>query len=174
MILTDTHTHLYSESFNEDRNAMVQRALDNNITRFFIPAIDSTYTKAMYSLEKDFPNHVHLMMGLHPTHVKKNFKEELAHVTQQFDERDFIAVGEIGIDLYWEKKYLKQQQEAFNYQILLAKEKDLPIVIHCRDADDDILYGIKKNSSTLGVIHCFASTLDFAKKILESVSWDHM
>ena len=81
MILTDTHTHLYSESFNEDRNAMVQRALDNNITRFFIPAIDSTYTKAMYSLEKDFPSHVHLMMGLHPTHVKENFKEELAHVT---------------------------------------------------------------------------------------------
>ena len=168
MILTDTHTHLYSESFNEDRNAMVQRALDNNITRFFIPAIDSTYTKAMYSLEKDFPSHVHLMMGLHPTHVKENFKEELAHVTQQFDERDFIAVGEIGIDLYWDKSTLGMQQEAFKSQIQLAKSKNLPIVIHCRDAFDEVfeILESEKDESLYGIFHCFTGSLEQAKQAI--------
>lgn len=168
MILTDTHTHLYSESFNEDRNAMVQRALDNNITRFFIPAIDSTYTKAMYSLEKDFPSHVHLMMGLHPTHVKENFKEELAHVTQQFDERDFIAVGEIGIDLYWDKSTLGMQQEAFRAQIQLAKSKNLPIVIHCRDAFDEVfeILESEKDESLYGIFHCFTGTQEQAQQAI--------
>jgi TatD DNase family protein len=168
MILTDTHTHLYSESFDEDRKAMVQRALDNNISRFFIPAIDSEYTEAMYSLEKDFPNQVHLMMGLHPTHVKENYKEELAHVTQQFKERDFIAVGEIGIDLYWDKSTLGIQQEAFKTQIQLAKSKNLPIVIHCRDAFDEVFEVLEseKDDKLFGIFHCFTGTKEQAKQAI--------
>ena len=93
MVLTDTHTHLYSESFDEDRQQMIQRAIDAKVKRFFIPAIDSTYAKSMYDLEKSFPDHVYLMMGLHPTHVQENYKKELQFIEDQFQQRDFIAVG---------------------------------------------------------------------------------
>ena len=144
MVITDTHTHLYSESFDEDRDEMIQRAIQAKVERFFIPAIDSTYAERMYNLEKSFPDHVHLMMGLHPTHVKENYKEELQFVENQFQQRDFIAVGEIGIDLYWDKSTLQMQQEAFRYQIKLAKKYRLPIVIHCREAFEEVLRFWKK------------------------------
>ena len=117
MMITDTHTHLYSEAFDEDRDSMMQRALDLGVQRFFVPAIDSTYTQRMLKLEKDYPDNVYLMMGLHPTHVKENYKEELVHVEEMLAQRKFYAVGEIGIDLYWDKTFLKQQQDAFLYQI---------------------------------------------------------
>jgi TatD DNase family protein len=138
MIITDTHTHLYSEAFDEDRKDMMQRAINNGVRRFFVPAIDSEYTERMFQLEKDYPNEVFLMSGLHPTHVKENYKEEIAHVEEQLAARKFYAVGEIGIDLYWDKTFLPQQQEAFQYQIQLAKKYKLPIVIHCRDAFDAV------------------------------------
>ena len=98
MIITDTHTHLYSDAFDEDRKAMVKRAIDANVKRFFIPAIDSSYTAAMLQLEADFPEHVHLMAGLHPTSVKDNYKEELMHVEELLSKRKFVAIGEIGIE----------------------------------------------------------------------------
>src|SRR5690606_11932722 len=125
-------------AFNDDRDDMIKRALDVNISRFFIPAIDSTYTNAMIQLENDYPEHVFLMMGLHPTHVKENYKDELKHVEDMLAKRKFYAVGEIGIDLYWDKSTLKIQQEAFKHQIHLAKKYRLPIAIHCRDAFDEI------------------------------------
>ena len=127
MIITDTHTHLYINAFDEDRDDMIRRALDLNVKRFFIPAIDSTYTKAMFKLEKDYPENVFLMTGLHPTHVKENYKEELEHVKNLVEQRSFVAIGEIGIDLYWDKSTLKIQQEAFRTQIKLAKKYKLPI-----------------------------------------------
>ncbi|MBC7694051.1 MAG: TatD family hydrolase, partial [Burkholderiales bacterium] len=102
-ILTDTHTHLYSEEFDQDRDEMIQRALDAGVSRFFIPAIDSTYTEMMYDLEKKHPDTVFLMMGLHPTYVKDNYLEEVQHVENELAKRKFYAVGEIGIDLYWDK-----------------------------------------------------------------------
>ena len=102
MIITDTHAHLYSEQFQEDRVEMIQRAINCGVTRFFIPAIDSTYLPSMLDLEKSFPNNTFLMMGLHPTHVKENVEEELAFVKKWLDKRNFYAVGEIGIDLYWD------------------------------------------------------------------------
>lgn len=168
MIITDTHTHLYSEAFDEDRNEMIQRAIDSGVTRFFIPAIDSSYTNAMYDLEKNFPNFVHLMMGLHPTSVKDNYKDELAHVEAQFKTRKFCAVGEIGIDLYWDKSTLNIQIEAFKYQIQLAKKYKLPIVIHCRDAFDEIFEVLEteKSDDLFGVFHCFTGTLEQAKKAI--------
>jgi len=161
MIITDTHTHLYSEAFDEDREEMMQRTLDANISRLFIPAIDSTYTAAMLQLEKDYPENIFLMMGLHPTHVKENFKEELAHVVEMLDKHKFYAVGEIGIDLYWDKSTLPIQQEAFRYQIQLAKKHKLPIVIHCREAFDEIFEILEeeKSEDLFGIFHCFTGTL---------------
>lgn len=168
MIITDTHTHLYSEAFDEDRNEMIQRAIDKGVSRFFIPAIDSSYTNAMYDLEKNFPNFVHLMMGLHPTSVKDNYKDELAHVEAQFKTRKFCAVGEIGIDLYWDKSTLNIQIEAFKYQIQLAKKYKLPIVIHCRDAFDEIFEVLEteKSDDLFGIFHCFTGTLEQAKQAI--------
>jgi len=124
MILTDTHTHLYSEKFDDDRKAVINRALQDNVTRFFIPAIDSSYTQSMYDLERDYPENVFLMMGLHPTSVKEDYEKELKKVEEEFQKRDFYAVGEIGIDLFWDKSLLKQQQIAFKHQIQLAKRKN--------------------------------------------------
>ena len=168
MILTDTHTHLYSEAFDDDRQQIIKRAIECGIERFFIPAIDSTYTNAMFALKKDNPEHVFLMMGLHPTHVKENYMAELKHVEEMLTEHRFYAVGEIGIDLYWDKTYFKQQEEAFRYQIQLAKKHKLPIVIHCRDAFDEIFEVLEseKDDALSGIFHCFTGTLEQAKKAI--------
>ena len=114
MILTDTHTHLYSEEFDQDRNEMIQRAIEAGVSRFFVPSIDSNYTQKMYALEKQFPENIYLMIGLHPTYVKENYLEELAHVETELAAKKFYAVGEIGIDLFWDKTFLKQQNMLFN------------------------------------------------------------
>tara|TARA_R110002072_G_scaffold260722_9_gene419281 strand:- start:1716 stop:2567 length:852 start_codon:yes stop_codon:yes gene_type:complete len=168
MILTDTHTHLYSSQFDEDRDAMMQRAIEQEIKRFFIPAIDSSYAEAMYELEKKYSENVFLMMGLHPTSVKENYEEELAFVEKQFSKRDFYAVGEIGIDLYWDKSTLAIQQDAFRRQIQLAKQKQLPIVIHCRDAFDEIFQVLEteKSDDLFGIFHCFTGTIEQAQQAL--------
>lgn len=168
MIITDTHTHLYSEAFEEDRDEMIKRAIEAKVERFFIPAIDSTYTEAMLQLEKDFPEHIFLMMGLHPTHVKENFKEELKHVEEQLAQRKFYAVGEIGIDLYWDITTLDIQIKAFRYQINLAKKYKLPIVIHCREAFDEIFEVLEteKSDDLFGVFHCFTGTMEQAKRAI--------
>ena len=168
MILTDTHTHLYSEAFDEDRDAIMQRAIAVGVQRFFVPAIDSTYTEGMYALEKAYPDQVFLMSGLHPTHVKENYQEELAHVAEQLAARKFYAVGEIGIDLYWDKTFLKQQQEAFRTQIQWAKKYQLPIVIHCRDAFDEVFEVLESEKGTdlFGIFHCFTGTLAQAKQAI--------
>ncbi|HHC79197.1 MAG TPA: TatD family deoxyribonuclease [Flavobacteriia bacterium] len=167
-MLTDTHTHLYSEQFDEDRTAMIQRAIDKGVSRFFIPAIDSSYTEAMLQLEKDFPESVFLMMGLHPTSIKENYKEELAMVKEWLQKRNFYAIGEIGIDLYWDTTFLQQQQEAFKTQIEWAKEKELPIVIHCRDAFDEIFEILEEvqDEKLRGIFHCFTGTLAQAQRAI--------
>ena len=155
MIITDTHTHLYAEAFDEDREVVIKNAIANKINRFFIPAIDSTYTDRMLQLKKDYPDEVFLMMGLHPTHVKENYKEELLHVEEMLGKDSFCAVGEIGIDLYWDSSFLQQQQDAFKKQIEWAKEKGLPIVIHCRDSFNEIFEVLEglKDERLLGIFH---------------------
>ncbi|ALU75963.1 hydrolase TatD [Tenacibaculum dicentrarchi] len=167
-MITDTHTHLYSEEFDQDRTEMIQRAKDAGVSRFFIPAIDSSSTERMFDLEKNFPNDVFLMMGLHPTYIKENYKEELAHVKKWIDKRPFYAIGEIGIDLYWDKTFVTQQQEAFRTQIQWAKEKKLPIVIHCRDAFDEVFEVLEaeKGADLFGIFHCFTGTLEQAKQAI--------
>lgn len=164
MNFTDTHTHLYSEAFDEDQEIMIQRAINAGVTRFYIPAIDSEYTARMYDLEARYPDKVFLMMGLHPTHVKENYEEELSHVEAQFDSRSFYAVGEIGIDLYWDKSTLDIQKDAFKRQIQLAKKYQLPIVIHCRDAFDEVFEVLEseKGDDLFGIFHCFTGTKEQA------------
>lgn len=168
MIITDTHTHLYNEAFDEDRKEIIKKAIGKGVSRFFIPAIDSTYTQRMLDLEKEFPSHVYLMSGLHPTHVKENFQDELEHVAYMLGSHKFYAVGEIGIDLYWEKHLLKEQQIAFQKQIQLAKKFELPIVIHCRDAFDEVFEVLEseKDASLRGIFHCFTGNFEQAQKAL--------
>ena len=168
MIITDTHTHLYSEAFDEDRNEMIDRAIAQGVTRFFIPAIDSTYTSAMLELETFYPNNVFLMSGLHPTHVKENYLDELEHVETMLASRSFYAIGEIGIDLYWDKTTLNSQQKAFKHQIKLAKKYKLPIVIHCRAAFDEVFNILEeeKGDDLFGVFHCFTGSLEQANQAI--------
>lgn len=169
MTLTDTHTHLYSGAFDEDREKMIQRALDQNITRFFIPAIDSETTQAMYDLEKAYPENMFLMMGLHPTSVKaESYKKELTHLDQQLKARQFYAIGEIGIDLYWDKSTLGIQQEAFHQQIEWAKQYKLPIVIHCREAFNEVFEVLEqhKDDDLYGIFHCFTGTYEQARRAI--------
>lgn len=170
-ILTDTHTHLYSEEFDLDRNEMMQRAIDNGVSRFFVPAIDSACTQSMYDLERDYPDNVFLMMGLHPTYVKDNYLEELQHVENELAKKKFAAIGEIGIDLYWDKTHLAEQQIAFRKQIQLAKHYKLPIVIHCREAFDEIFEILEEEKSPelFGIFHCFTGTYEQA---LQAISYN--
>jgi len=171
MIITDTHAHLYSEEFDQDRPEMMQRAILNGVTRFFIPAIDSNHTQSMYELEKNYPENIFLMMGLHPTYVKENYLEELQHVEKELAKRKFYAIGEIGIDLYWDKTHLKEQQFAFRKQIQLAKQYKLPIVIHCREAFDLIFEILEeeKSEDLFGIFHCFTGTYEQA---LQAISYN--
>ncbi|MCP4884537.1 MAG: TatD family hydrolase [Flavobacteriales bacterium] len=168
MMLTDTHTHLYAEQFDEDRDQIIHKAIDSGINRFFIPAIDSTYYQKMFALEKAFPDHVFLMAGLHPTHVNDDFKKELDIVKKQLNSHKFYAVGEIGMDLYWDKTFIQEQQEAFQMQISWAKEMALPIVIHCRDAFNEIFEVLDKvnDDRLFGIFHCFTGNKQQAKQII--------
>lgn len=168
-MFTDTHTHLYSEAFEEDRDDMMQRAKAAGVGQFFVPAIDSSYTEAMYDLERAYPDSVNLMMGLHPTSVKpENYESELDHVISEFKKRDFTAVGEIGIDLYWDTSTLDIQRIAFKRQIRLAKEYGLPIVIHCRDSFDEIFEVLEeeKDDDLYGIFHCFTGTIEQAHRAI--------
>ncbi|AWA28975.1 hydrolase TatD [Flavobacterium magnum] len=164
MIITDTHAHIYSEEFAEDRDAMMQRALESGVQRIFVPSIDSSYTEKMYAMEALYPNNVFLMMGLHPTYVKENYEQELQHVETELAKRRFAAVGEIGIDLYWDKSTLELQQIAFRRQIQLAKQYQLPINIHCREAFDEIfeILEAEKSADLWGIFHCFAGNYEQA------------
>lgn len=171
MTITDTHTHLYSSEFDEDRNEMMQRAISSGVTRFFVPSIDSGYTQKMYDLENEYPQNVFLMMGLHPCYVKENYETELQHVENELAKRKFLAIGEIGIDLYWDKTTLDIQKIVFRRQIQLAKKYKLPINIHCREAFDEIFEVLEseKSDDLFGIFHCFTGTYEQA---LQAISYN--
>ena len=169
MIFTDTHTHLYSEEFETDRTEIIQRAISAGVSRFFVPSIDSTYTSKMYALEAQFPQNIFLMMGLHPCYVKpESYEAELAHVETELSKRKFQAIGEIGIDLYWDKTTLVIQQEAFRRQIQLAKKYQLGINIHCRDAFDEVFEVLEseKSDGLFGIFHCFTGDFQQAQRAI--------
>ena len=167
MNLTDTHIHLYADDFAHDLPALVAEAEKRGITRFFLPAIDSEFSAAMDQVVAAYPNRVHLMAGLHPTHVKENVESELLHVKERLNTIDAVAVGEIGIDLYWDDNFKEAQIYAFEKQMVWASERNLPIVIHCRDAFDEVFESverIKKQGYTItGILHCFTGNLEQAK-----------
>lgn len=168
--MIDTHTHLYSDQFDDDRDEMIQRALDKGVTKFFLPAIDSSYHEKMLALEAKYPNQIFAMMGLHPCDVKpETWEKELEIVENFLNQRDFCAIGEIGIDLYWDKTTLDIQIKAFEKQIDWAIEKDIPIVIHTRESFDEVFEVLerKKHPKLHGIFHCFSGTLEHAKYAIE-------
>lgn len=168
MHLIDTHTHLYLEAFDRDRNQVIDRAISVGGNHFFIPAISSKYFKRMFDLKKQYPKKIHLMAGLHPCYVKEDFNEELNLVSNLLKSKNFCAIGEIGIDLYWDKSFLKQQQDAFQKQIQLAIDHKLPIVIHCREAFDEIFEILDqfKSEKLFGIFHCFTGSIKQANKAI--------
>ena len=169
MSLIDSHTHLYAEEFAEDRDAMIQRAVDLGVERFYLPNIDSSSIESMLHLEETYPDRCFAMMGLHPCSVKANYREELSLVKEWLDKRPFCAVGEIGIDLYWDKTFAKEQEEAFLIQVEWAKELGLPIVIHSRESIDLILALLQpvRDDRLRGIFHCFTGNLEQANSIIE-------
>lgn len=171
MTIVDTHTHLYEEQFDADRTEMIQRAIDSHVSRMIIPNVDSTTIEPMLALTQQFPEHVFPMMGLHPCYVKpETYKAELETIKKYlFDTKhSFKAVGEIGIDLYWDKTTLDLQKEAFDIQCDWAIEKKLPVAIHSRDSTHILIDILKKREQNPnGVFHCFTGSAEEAKEILK-------
>lgn len=167
-MFVDTHTHLFSDSFDDDRHEVVQRAIDAGITKLLLPNIDVSSIEKTFQLSEEFPNNCFPMMGLHPGSVGENVKEDLAKIKTALYNNKCVAVGEIGMDLYWDKTYVQEQADAFREQISWAKELKLPIVIHAREAFDEIFEIVDElNDDTLtGVFHCFTGTVEQAKHIL--------
>lgn len=168
MILTDTHTHLYYEKDPELRAQLIQRSLENKVSRLFLPNVDSESIPLVFSLTEQYPDYCFPMLGLHPCDVKDNFMEELSIIEREIANRKIYAIGEIGIDLHWDKTTLSIQQEAFRIQIAWAKKLDLPIVIHCREAFDEIFEILNelKDEKLRGIFHCFSGTLEQAEKVI--------
>jgi len=167
MHFVDTHTHLFSPSFDEDRAEIVQRAIKAGVETLLLPNIDVESIEPMYNLCIQFPENCFPMMGLHPGSVDEKWEENLEVIRKNLFERKNCAVGEIGMDLYWDKTFVNEQAEAFRRQVNWAKELNLPIVIHAREAFDEIFAIVDElNDERLtGVFHCFTGTLDQAKKI---------
>lgn len=168
MILTDTHTHLYYEADPEKLTQLMQRCFDKNISRLFLPNVDSSSVHQVFNLAKLYPDNCFPMLGLHPCDVKENFEEELDLIRLAKDQMKIYAVGEIGIDLYWDKTTLPFQQKAFIQQIAWARELNLPIVIHCREAFDEIFEILTelKDDKLRGIFHCFTGTAEQAEKVI--------
>ena len=169
MNFIDTHTHLYLKDFDVDIDEEIRKSISLGISEFYLPSIDSSYTNRMLDLKNKYPNEIKLMIGLHPTHIGADYKIEIDHVKKMLGEVEFSAVGEIGIDLYWNKKNVKNQINIFIQQIEIALSNKLPIVVHCRDAFEEVykvLLNFKKDNLS-GIFHCFTGTNEEAKKIID-------
>jgi TatD DNase family protein len=167
MYFIDTHTHLYSTEFDSDRTEMVENAINAGVKKLLLPNIDVASIEPMYRLCEEFPQNCFPMMGLHPGYVNENWEQDLLIIRKALDENKHIAIGEIGMDLYWDKTFIEEQKKAFRIQIEWAKELNLPIVIHARDAFDEIFEILDElnNAALTGVFHCFTGTLEQAQKI---------
>ena len=167
--MIDSHTHLYLEQFNDDIDDVISRAKAVGVQKFYFPSISSKYNVSMHTLEKKFPDDICCMIGLHPCYVDNNYQSEINFVKKKIKEHNYKAVGEIGIDLFHDKKYFDQQVIAFEEQIKLAIQYNLPIVIHSRDSFDEIFKVLEKFKSEKlrGIFHCFTGNLDQANKILD-------
>lgn len=168
MVFTDTHTHLYSKEFDNDRPALIAKAIESGVTRFFLPNVDSESLPLMFQVEKQFPENCFSMMGLHPCSVNAHYQQELMIVEHWLTRRKFVAIGEIGIDLYWDKTFFVQQQDAFRRQITLAQKYNLPYVIHSRNSFDEVMEIVNEfnNSDTRAIFHCFSGNVEQAKQVV--------
>ena len=168
MKLIETHAHLYSEQFRPDRAEALHRAVVAGVDTILLPNIDHASIDGMLALEADFPQTCHAMMGLHPCSVKADFEQELYRLEDWLGKRPFVAVGECGIDLYWDKTFLPQQQEALRVQLRLAKQYDLPIVLHTRSAFEEAfaLVAEAQDGTLRGVFHCFSDGVAEAERII--------
>lgn len=170
MTLIDTHTHLYLRDFENDINEVMERAMKEGVTKFFLPAIDSSESARLLKLENLFPGICYAMTGLHPCSVKENYKDELLLVEESLMSRKFVAIGEIGLDLYWDKTFISEQYDSFHQQINLALKYEIPIVIHSRDAMDEAISVASQyhNKGLTGIFHCFGGTLEQAERIISN------
>ncbi len=170
MTLIDTHCHLYSEEFAGDIDNVIKNAEMVGVKKFYLPAIDSTAIDAMLELEEKYPGKCIAMMGLHPCYVKENYKEELELVSDWLGKRKFAAVGEIGLDYYWDRSFVKEQEEAFRTQIEWALQYKLPIVIHTRNAMQETINIVKEYSKQglAGIFHCFGGSIESAREIIKA------
>lgn len=168
MNFIDTHTHLYLDAFDPDRLKVIRAAIDNGVERMLLPNIDSTTIENMHAVCSQFPGVCLPMIGLHPTSVRSNYQEELDRMEAELAKKTYIAVGEIGIDLYWDQTFEKEQEQAFRYQIALALAHDLPIVIHSRQSIDRILSVLTEmdDRRLKGVFHCFSGSLSQANQVI--------
>ncbi|HEX7411099.1 MAG TPA: TatD family hydrolase [Bacteroidales bacterium] len=169
MQFIDTHAHLYLEEFDADRNEMISRAIQAGVGTFLLPNIDRASLPALLSLCDAWPEHCLPMIGLHPTSVKDDYRDELAMVDQQLNERKFFAIGEIGIDLYWDKTHLEQQQIVFRHQLKLAKTLHLPVAVHMRNSFEQVYSMLHEEADAClrGVFHCFSGSIQQARRVTE-------
>lgn len=168
-MLIDTHCHIYLNEFETDRDAMISRAENEGIGKFLMPAIDNQTHRDMIELEQSFPGKCMAMMGLHPCSVKGNYTEQLAITRSFFEKRQFVAVGETGLDFYWDKTFTKEQYEAFHTQANWAIEYNIPLVIHSRNSADECIMVVKEHQkgNLKGVFHCFSGTVELAQQIMD-------
>lgn len=167
MILVDTHAHIYLDEFDEDRKIVIEKAEKEGIGKICMPAIDSTTHEKLLEMEEQFPDHCKSMMGLHPCSVKENYKNELLIARKYLDKKKFIAIGEIGLDFYWDITFKDQQYKAFEQQIEWALQYNIPVVIHSRNSLEECIDVVSKyqKGNLKGVFHCFSGNLEHAKKI---------
>lgn len=164
--LIDTHAHIYLPEFGADRESIIDRATAAGVEAIYLPAIDSSTHEMMLQTEAQFPI-CKSMMGLHPCSVKENFENELDLIRRYLEERKFIAIGEIGLDFYWDKTFTKEQYEAFHQQIAMAEQYHLPIVIHSRNATDECIAVVRQYPGLRGVFHCFSGNEEQARQVME-------
>lgn len=169
MFLSDTHTHLYIPEMREQIGALMHRAQEQRVQKLYLPNIDSDSVKDVFSLTELYPQQCFPMMGLHPCSVKENYLEELNFIQQYIDDKRVVGIGEIGMDLYWDKTFIEEQKLAFKTQIAWAKARQMPIIIHCREAFDEIYEILKEENDDLlrGIFHCFSGTEEQANKIID-------
>lgn len=167
--MIDTHAHLYAEEFDSDRDAVIERAKAAGVTNIILPNIDSSSLDAMLTLENAYPGYCHAAIGLHPTSVKADYQRELELVESELKRRSYLAIGEIGIDLYWDQTFIKEQTQAFQQQLKWALEYNKPVIIHVRNSFRETMRAMEsfKNNGLKGIFHSFGGTLEEATEIIE-------
>ena len=166
--LIDTHNHLYADAFDEDREAVIKRSIENGVDRVLLPNIDLDSIEKMHAVEDAYPENIKSMMGLHPCDVKGNYKEVLASMYPWIAKRNYVGIGEVGMDLHWDATTKPWQVDALNIQVEWAKEFNLPLSLHTRNATQDVIQILKPHKGKVtGVFHCFSESTELAKEIIK-------